>query len=121
MMLERILETEGMGLWIGFDWPRIASKGELLWTRQCTFRFHKYENHQHFKKHYTNQLLGRWTLPQYDAALLLSYELQHHRLHSSDPVLFKTSSSVQKRFYIRNLSNCFEWRKCRRRFARFGV
>jgi hypothetical protein len=30
MMLERILETEGMGLWIGFDWPRIASKGELL-------------------------------------------------------------------------------------------
>jgi hypothetical protein len=28
-------------MWIGFNWLRISSSGELLWTLQWTFGFHE--------------------------------------------------------------------------------
>jgi hypothetical protein len=30
MTLKRILEKEGVKVWIGFNWPRIGFKGGLL-------------------------------------------------------------------------------------------
>jgi hypothetical protein len=40
-IFEWILENVSAKLWSGFIWPRIGSRGELLWTRWWTFAFHK--------------------------------------------------------------------------------
>jgi hypothetical protein len=36
-----ILEERGVRIWTGFFWPRIGTSGELLWTREWTFEFHR--------------------------------------------------------------------------------
>jgi hypothetical protein len=48
MILECILGKQAWGLRIGFIWLRIGTSGGLLWTRWCTFKFHRWRGIFHF-------------------------------------------------------------------------